>query len=94
MDRGEVMGLYMQILSAIKAPTQVKPGDSLHVPHNPSYLSMNGLIMPVAITIASSIRGKHTERNYPIQIVNALFDTGCSKTSIDYGFAQSMGLIP
>ena len=83
-----------QIAAKINVAPQLPNGTKINLVLAPDALMQTGFNMQVSISTPSSAKGVDPDIEIKTATIMAHFDTGASKTSIDVGLAQHLGLIP
>src|SRR5262245_44058934 len=88
------MAHYANHSFQIQVNAPLPPGTQVAVGLTPLPLLQVGVNIPVEISTASAFRQPPTPAPLKTLVMRAHFDTGASRSSIDDGLAQHLGLTP
>lgn len=88
------MAHKFQIAYKLQTSPPLPANTKISISSSPFPLMNEGFNMPVSVSISSSIKLANPDQEFKTVTVMAHFDTGASRTNIDIGLAEYMGLIP
>lgn len=88
------MAHKFQLAYKLEASSPLPENTRISVSPSPYPLVNAGFNIPVSVSISSSIKLANPSQEFKTVTVMAHFDTGASRTNIDIGLAEYMGLIP